>query len=67
MENTECLIVYTPFIDFKVGVSLDYGVPLCFVLLLALQTLCARFQAKDNIRNAHARTILTYHSLAPKP
>ena len=41
MENTECLIVkvHAPFIDLKVGVSLDHGVPLHFVSFLALQIL----------------------------
>jgi len=28
--------VHAPFIDFEVGVSLDYGVQLCFIALLAL-------------------------------
>ena len=51
--------VCTPFIDLKVGVSLDHGVSLCFVSLLALQTLSATFQAKNNIRNAPASTVLT--------
>jgi len=37
-ENTECLIVKAsnPEIDLKMGVSLDHGVSLCFVSLLAL-------------------------------
>ena len=35
----KCSIVgtYVPFIDFKVVVSLDHGVPLCFIALLALK------------------------------
>jgi len=36
MENAECLIirVWTPLSIFKVGVSLNHGVPLRFVALL---------------------------------
>ena len=35
-ENTECLIFKAhAFIDLKMGVSLDYSVSLCSVLLLA--------------------------------
>ena len=46
-ENTECSIVEMrdSFIDLKVSVSLDHGVSLCFVLLLALRTCWKTFQA----------------------
>jgi len=38
MENTQCSIIktHTPSINLKVGVSLDHGIPLRFVSLLAL-------------------------------
>jgi len=57
-ENTKCLIsrACTPFIVFKVVVSLDNCVPLRFVVFLVLQTLWATFQA--NARSAPANTIL---------
>ena len=55
-ENTECLIVKvcTSFINLKLGVSLDHGVSLCFVSLLALQTYWATFQAKENVKSTPA-------------
>ena len=61
-ENTECSIVevHASFINLKVGVSLDSGVLLHFVLLLTLRTCLATFQAKNNnIRNTPASPILT--------
>ena len=60
-ENTECLIVKagTSFIDLKVGVSLDHGVSLRSISLLALQTCSATLQAKNNVRRAPASTALT--------
>ena len=45
--------------DLKVGVSLDHGVSLHFVSLLALLTCWATFQAKNNVRSAPASTALT--------
>ena len=41
------------------GVSLGYDVSLRFVLLLALQTCWATFQAKNNVRSAPASSALT--------
>ena len=64
MENTECLTakVHTSFIDLKVGVLLNHGVSLRFVLLLALQTCWTTFQANLLYVALH----LPY-SLTPKP
>jgi len=56
---------HAPSIDLKVGVSLDHGVPLCFVSLLALQTLWAPFQAKNNVKsvpNSTAFTLVSHRS-----
>ena len=47
------------FIDLKVGVSLDHGVLLSFVSLLALQTRWATFQAKNNVKSAPASSAFT--------
>ena len=47
------------FIDLKVGVSLDHGVLLCFVSLIALRTCWATFKAKNNIRITPASSALT--------
>ena len=60
-ENTKCLIVEArvPLFIFKVGVSIDHGVPLCFVALLALRTLWATFQTKNNKGSAPASSALT--------
>jgi len=60
-ENTECLIVKvrTSFIDLKVGMSLNHGVSLCFVSLLAFPTFWATFQAKNNVRSTPASSELT--------
>ena len=61
MENTECSIIKTQpsFFNLKVGVSLDHGVLLCFVSLLAVRTCKATSQAKNKIRNAPASSLLT--------
>ena len=58
MENTKCSIAKTraPAVNSKVGVSLDHGAPLRFVLLSALQTLEATFQANNNVRSVPAST-----------
>ena len=53
------LLKHASFIGLKVGVSLDYGVSLHFVLLLALQICWATFQAKNNTRSATASPALT--------
>jgi len=53
-------LAHAPFIDLKTDVSLD---PLCFNLLLALRTLWATFQVKNNVRNAPDSTTLTLVSL----
>ena len=39
----------TPLYRFKVGMSLNHGVLLSFVSLVALQTCLATFQAKNNV------------------
>ena len=49
------------FIDLKAGVSLDHGVSLHFIVLLALRTCWATFQAKNNVRSTP-----TSSGLAPK-
>jgi len=58
-EDTECLIVNVraSFIDSKKDVSLDHGVSLCFLLLLAVRTCLATFQAKNNARSAPASSV----------
>jgi len=38
--------------------SLDHGVLLCFILLLAVRTCWAMFQAKNNVKSAPACTAL---------
>jgi len=48
----------TPHLNLTVGVLLDHGVLLRFVLLLALRKLRATFQAK-NVRSAPASSALT--------
>ena len=60
-ENMECLIIKarTSYIDLKVGVSLNHGVTLCFILLLAFRPCWATFQAKNNVRSAPASSALT--------
>ena len=60
-ENMGCSIVkvHTSLIDLKVGVSLDHGVLLRFILLLAVRTCWATFQAKNNLRSALANSSLT--------
>ena len=69
IKNMEYLIVKVcaSCINSVVGVLLDHGVSLCFVLLLALQTHWVTFQAKDNARSTPASWLSTYPSLAPKP
>jgi len=61
MENTEysIVIVHSLFINIKVGVSLDHGISLCFILLLALRAGWEAFQAKNNVRSAPASSALT--------
>ena len=61
MENTECLIVRvrTSFTNLKVGVLLDHGVLLRFILLLAVRTCWKTFQAKNNISSTLASSSLT--------
>ena len=63
MQNKESPIVeaHPLFIDLKVGVSLDHGVSLYFVLLLALG------QRSKQIRSAPASSALTLVSLTLKP
>jgi len=60
-ENMECLIIKAQgsFIDLKMGVPLNHGVSLRFVLLLAFRTCWATFQAKNNVRNTPASSALT--------
>jgi len=59
-ENAECSIVEAPsFSDLKVGTSLDHGVLLCFVSLLAVWTCWATLQAKNNVRSTPSRSSLT--------
>ena len=50
---TECSIVkiHASFIDLKVGVLFDCGISLRFILLVALRTCWATFQAKNNARS----------------
>jgi len=43
----------------KVGVSLNHSALICFVLLLALWTCWAMFQANNNVRSAPASSVLT--------
>ena len=59
-ENTECLIIKAraSSINLKVGLSLNHGVSLLFVLHLAFQKCWATFQAKNSIRNAPASIAL---------
>jgi len=59
-KNTECSIVevHTAIIDLKVCVSLYYGVPLQFVLLLALRRLWLTFQTRNNVRSDPSSTAL---------
>ena len=57
------LLKRTSIINWKVGVSLDHDVSLCFLLLLALQTCWATFQAKNIARSALA----SYPSLTLNP
>ena len=61
-ENMQCSIVEarTSFIDLKLDTSLNHGVSLRFVLLLALQTCWATFQAKNNIRSASVLTLVSF-------
>jgi len=61
MKNMEWSIAkaHTSFIDLKVGVSLNHGVPLCFISLLAFRTCWKKFQEKNNIRSAPASSALT--------
>ena len=63
----ECSIIkgHASFINLKVGVSLDHGVSLYFVLLLALQTCWATFQAKDIVRSIPASSALTFSRTEP--
>jgi len=59
-ETTECWIkARASFIDLKVGVSLNHGVLLRFVLLLPFRTCWETFQAKNNVRSAPASSALT--------
>ena len=50
-ENTKYSIVkrHASFIDLKVGVSLNHGVSLRFVSLLAFRTFWATFHSKQRI------------------
>jgi len=48
------------FINLKVGVSLNHGVLLSFISLLALQTCWATFQAKNNVKSAPASSVLIF-------
>jgi len=48
----------SPVISLKVGVSLHHSVSLCFVSLPALWTLWVTYQAKNNVRNSNASTLL---------
>jgi len=59
--NMECLIVEVraSFINLTVGVSLGHGVLLHFVLLLAVRTCWATFQAKNTVRSHLASFSLT--------
>jgi len=63
-ENIDCLIVKVCLIyQFKnVGVSLNHGVSLCFVSLLAFRTCWAAFQVKNNVRKAPASSAFTLFS-----
>ena len=60
-KNTECLIVKVcaSFTNLKVGVSLDYGVLLCFISLLAVWKCWATFQAQNIVRSTLASSVLT--------
>jgi len=60
-ENTERLIIkaHTSIIKLKVGMFLDHEVSLPFILLLALQTCWATYQAKNNVWSAPASSALT--------
>ena len=66
MKNTECSIIKirAPAINLRVDVLLYHSAPLHFILLPALQTLEATFQAKNNVRSA---PVSTSASLMPKP
>ena len=68
MENMECSIfkVCAPVINLKVGVLLDHGVSLCFVLLPALQLLWVVFQAKNYIRSTPASNKSAHRSFHVK-
>jgi len=60
-ENMECLIVQVraSCIDLKVGVTLNHGVSLRFVLRLALGTCWTTFLAENNVRSVPASSALT--------
>ena len=60
-DSTEWSIVEAcaSFINLKVGVSLNHGVALCFISLLAFQTCWATFQAKNNVSSTPASSALT--------
>ena len=61
IENMEWSIVEVcaSFINLKVGTSLDHGVSLCFISLLAFRACWATFQAENNVRGASASSALT--------
>ena len=60
-DSTEWSIVKAcaSLIDLKVGVSLNHGVTLCFISLLAFQTCWATFQMKNNVSSTPASSTLT--------
>jgi len=57
--NVRLLKCMPHLLILKVGVSLDHGVSLCFVSLLALHMRWAIFQAKNTIKNSPASSALT--------
>ena len=59
-ENTVYLIVEacTSFINLNVGVSLNHGASLHFILRIVLRTCWTTFQAKNNVRSAPASSAL---------
>ena len=59
-ENTEWSIAKVRLIyQLKVGVSLNHGVSLRFVSLLAFQTCWVTFQARNNVRSTPDSSALT--------
>jgi len=58
MKNKKRLIIkaHASFIDLKVGVSLNHGASLCFVLLLAFGQ---HSKQRINVRSAPANSALT--------